>query len=98
MPKRKKKESEIEWNTNIQYYKGVPLTLIPYAPIYYAQKNAKRFQLGERKFGQNIWIPNVYLEPDGSLKIGVNIDFAMRIAIRQKKFQYAHLDPSKFIT
>ena len=97
MSKKKKKKPEVNWNTNVQYYKGVPITLIPYAKVYYDEKNAKRFQLGERKYGQNIWIPNAYLEANGTLKTGVNIDFVFRIAIRQNKFRYAHLDTSVFV-
>lgn len=92
-----KKKQKWVWHTETQYYKGVPLTLIPYAKVYYDQKKAKRFQLGDHKYGQNLWIPNYYLEPDGKIKDSANLDFAMRIAVRQKKFQYAHLDASLFV-
>ncbi len=76
----------------MQYYKGIPLNLIPYHPEYYATKRAKRFGLGKRKYGQNIWIPNRYLEKDGTIKPRVNIDFVMITAVRQNKFKYTGLE------
>lgn len=86
------RKNKIIWNDKKQFYKGIRIRLIPYALEYYLKKKAKRFELGERRYGQNIWIPNKYLEDDGTLKPNINIDFVMYEAYRQKKFEYAHLD------
>ena len=48
--------------------------------------------LGNPQANQNIWIPNTYLEPNGTLKTGVNIDFIFKRAYQQKKFYYAHIN------
>lgn len=96
MSRKKKKDPNHGYNVNDQFYKGIRIRLIPYHPDYYAQRNAKRFELGERKYGQNFWIPNSYLMPDGTIKEGVNLDFFFCRAIRENKFYYAWLDPSIF--
>ena len=90
---KKKQDPNHGYNIDAQYYKGIRLRLIPYHPDYYAGKNAKRFELGERKYGQNVWIPNAYLTPDGTIKPDTNLDFVFRRAIAQNKFRYAKLDP-----
>lgn len=82
----------MEYNNHTQYYKGVPIKLITYTDKHFARLNAKRFILGDPKARQNIWIPNTYLEPNGSLKNGVNIDFIFKKAYYQKKFYYAHIN------
>jgi hypothetical protein len=82
----------MEYNTHVQYYKGVPIKLIVYTDKHFARLNAKRFILGDSKARQNIWIPNAYLEPNGTVKIGANIDFIFKKAYLQKKFYYAHID------
>lgn len=79
------------YNFAVQFYKGVPISLMDYSAEYYATRSAKRFHLGDKRYGQNIWIPNTYLEQDGTLKQGVNIDFVFRKAYQQRKFQYAQL-------
>ncbi len=95
MPKNKK-PLNYGYNDSDQFYKGIRIRLIPYHPIQYAKYKAKRFELGERKYGQNVWIPNAYLMEDGTLKKNINIDFVFTRAIRQNKFDYAHLDASVF--
>ena len=82
----------MEYNTHVQYYKGVPIKLIVYTDKHFARLKAKRFLIGDFKSGQNIWIPNQYLEPNGSVKTGVNIDFIFQKAYLQKKFQYARIN------
>lgn len=82
----------MEYNKQTQYYKGVPIKLIVYTEKHFARLKAKRFMLGDPKANQNIWIPNCYLQPDGTLKPGVNIDFVFRKAYCQKKFYYAHIN------
>lgn len=80
----------MEYNTNVQYYKGVPIKLIVYTEKHFNRVKAKRFILGDPRYKQNIWIPNCYLEEDGTIK-NVNIDFVFKKAYCQKKFYYAHI-------
>ena len=82
----------MEYNEYVQFYKHVPIKLIIYTEKHFARLKAKRFMLGSPKYNQNIWIPNCYLEPNGSLKPNVNIDFIFKKAYQQKKFYYAHID------
>lgn len=58
-------------NTDMQYYKGVPLQQIERKS--YHKHKARRFTLNDTN--QNVWIPNRYLEVDGTIKPAVNIDF-----------------------
>lgn len=93
---KQKKNRDSKWkvspyNLQTQFYKGIPVTMLDYHPSYYAQRKAKRFQLGDKKYGQNIWIPNTYLEEDGTLKPNGNLDFVFRQAHAQRKFEYANL-------
>ena len=73
-------------NLEIQYYKGIPIRLVK---RNYNGKNAKRFLLNDTN--QNIWIPNYYLQANGTLKEGINIDFIFKKAYIQHKFEYAHI-------
>lgn len=70
-----------KYNTEIQMYKNVPLQLIVYTENHFAKLKAKRFTINGTN--QNIWIPNVYLEPDGTLKENINIDFIFYKSARQ---------------
>lgn len=74
-------------NLNVQYYKGIPIRLIKRK---YDGYNAKRFTLNGTN--QNVWVPNCYLEQDGTLKEGVNIDFVFKKAYLQGKFKYANIN------
>ena len=89
-------KKKVIWNDGDQFYKGIRIRLIPYSTEYYSGKNAKRFELGKRKYGQNIWIPNKYLHEDGTLKPNINIDFVIRQAHKQKKLKHAHIDIENF--
>lgn len=82
----------MEYNNHVQYYKGVPIRLIVYTDKHFARLKAKRFLLGNPKARQNIWIPNCYLEPNGTIKTGVDIDFIFKKAYLQKKFQFAQVN------
>jgi len=98
--KRKKRSKEEEasfgYNLKDQFYRGIRLKLIPYHPTHYASKKAKRYELGESQYGQNVWIPNKYLKDDGTIQEWANLDFVMREAILQRKFMKAYLDASIF--
>lgn len=65
-------------NTEMQYYKGIPLKLIKRK---YGTRNAKRFTINGTN--QNVWIPNKHLSDDGTIKAGENIDYVFRKAKRQ---------------
>ena len=79
MPKNSKEYNK--YNTGTQMYKNVPLQLIVYTENHFAKLKAKRFTINGTN--QNIWIPNVYLEPDGTLKENINIDFIFYKSARQ---------------
>lgn len=74
-------------NLEMQFYKGIPIRLIR---RNYNSYNAKRFTLNGTN--QNVWVPNCYLEQDGTLKEGVNIDFVFKKAYLQGKFKYANIN------
>lgn len=77
-----------------RFFKNIPLKLIVYRPEHFARLNAKRFMLGNPKYGQNIWIPNRFLEEDGTIRKDADLDWAMTKAVSQNKFKLAHLTPS----
>ena len=84
-------------NRDTQYYKGIPVILIVYTENHFARLKAKRFLIGDPKYKQNIWIPNQFLEPDGTIKPNVNIDFVFRKAYDQNKFKIAHIDINPYL-
>lgn len=83
----------MKYNTEIQFYKGIKIRLIEYTKNHFARLKAKRYLLisdiDTPHPTQNLWIPNVYLKEDGTLKQNINIDFVFRKAMRQNKFKYA---------
>lgn len=89
---KKKKVPAIKRNFNEQYYKGVRLKLLGLTEYEFEKYKAKRYIIGADNSGQNIWIPNCYLQEDGTLKENINIDFVMKKAIYQKKFEYAEIN------
>lgn len=84
------------YNASPQYYHGVMLTLIVYTEEHFARLRAKRFMLGDPKYGQNVWIPNTFLEPDGTIKPDANLDWIFRTAYTQKKFEYARIQGNPY--
>ena len=76
--KRKAKLAE-KYNTGTQYYKGIPVELIVRED--YGYYKAKRFKINGSN--QNVWIPNCYLEDDGTIKANINIDFVFRKSVIQ---------------
>ena len=84
------KREYTKYNTDVQFYKGIPVRLIVYTEKHFARLNAKRFTLNHSS--QNIWIPNCYLNNDGTIKADANIDFIFVQAYRQHKLQYAGIN------
>ena len=76
--KRKAKLAE-KYNTDTQYYKGITVELI--VREEYGCYKAKRFKINNSN--QNVWIPNCYLEDDGTIKANMNIDFLFRKSVNQ---------------
>ena len=76
--KRKAKLAE-KYNTDTQYYKGIPVELIVRED--YGCYKAKRFKINGSN--QNVWIPNCHLEDDGTIKANANIDFVFRKSVNQ---------------
>lgn len=66
-------------NLEMQYYRGLPLKLINRKD--YKHKKAKRFTINNTN--QNIWIPNYYLDCDGTIKDDANIMFIFEKCKRQ---------------
>lgn len=92
---RNQKHRKIKYNTHVQSYKGIKIRLIEYTPQHFDSLRAKRFMLISEKAPltrQNVWIPNCYLESDGTLKDHINIDFVFVTAARQNKLKYAYID------
>ncbi len=73
--------NHIQYNINTQWYKNVPLKLIVYTDKHFARLKAKRFRVNDTN--QNVWIPNCYLEQDGTIKPDSNIDFIFYKSKRQ---------------
>ena len=63
----------MDMNYNTQYYRdSIKLNLLPGE---YSNMKAKRYQINHSKY--YLWIPNRYLEEDGTIK-NMNIDFILR--------------------
>ena len=75
-------------NTEIQYYKGIPLRLIERKD--YTNRKAKRFIINNTN--QNIWIPNKHLLEDGTIRKNTNLDYIISKARIQNKLKYAGLE------
>ena len=71
------------------------MQLIVYTEKHFAALRAKRYMLG-RTGNQNIWIPNSYLLPDGTLDPAKNLDWVFQRAYRENKFQYAGINVSPY--
>lgn len=91
----------MKYNTKVQSYKGIKIRLIEYTKKHFARLKAKRFLLISDKDmpypSQNFWIPNVYLEDDGTLKSDINIDFVFRKCLRANKLKYAGIKPPQWL-
>lgn len=79
VPAHRIRKYKIPYNTNIQYYKGIPLLLIRRGG--YEDQMAKRYTLNGTN--QNVWIPNKHTLEDGTLIEGENIDYVFRKSQRQ---------------
>lgn len=66
-------------NLEMQYYKGLPLKLINRKD--YKSRNAKRYTINNTN--QNVWIPNIYLLEDGTIKENAELMFLFKKAKRQ---------------
>lgn len=82
----------MKYNLNIQDYKGIKFRLIKRK---YESYNAKRYLLinsenyDPKHPSQNFWIPDIYLEEDGTVKPNANIDFVFVKAMFTRKLRYA---------
>lgn len=56
-------------NFAVQYYKGIPIQLVNRT---YKGKKAKRYVINHTN--QNVWIPNIHLHEDGTIKENENIN------------------------
>ena len=74
-------------NLKVQYYKNIPLRLIDRK---YEEYKAKRYLINNTN--QNIWIPNIYLCEDGTIKSGANLDFIFNKQQTKHKMKLAGLN------
>lgn len=81
MASRRSAHKREKYNTDTQYYKGIPLRLIVYTEEHFGRLKAKRFLIGNSR--QNIWIPNSCLSEDGTILPDKNLDFVFRNATRK---------------
>lgn len=87
--------AEEKYNTNVQNYRGIKFKLIVYTERHFAALRAKRFLLisgKEEHPSQNFWIPNCYLEKDGTLKPNVFVDWIFVNCVKANKFKYAGIE------
>lgn len=71
-------------NFETQYYNNIPLKLVD---RNYKGYKAKRFVINNTR--QNVWIPNVYLENDGTIKSHICLDFIFKTTQAKRKLQLA---------
>lgn len=81
MASRRSAPKKEKYNTDTQYYKGIPLRLIVYTEEHFSRLKAKRFLIGNSH--QNIWIPNSCLTKNGTILPDKNLDFVFRNATRK---------------
>lgn len=74
-------------NLGTQFYKGIPLRAENKKQS--RTKNAKKFIINESK--EYIWISNIYLNKDWSLKTDINIDWIFRIKNNRHKLIKANV-------
>lgn len=102
MKKRKPSRvyAEDKYNTHIQSYRGIRFKLIVYTEQHFASLRAKRFLLISDKEdhpSQNFWIPNCYLEDDGTLKPNVFVDWIFVKCAKANKLKYAGIEMPDWI-
>lgn len=71
--------TDLPYNTNLQYYKSIPLRLIVRGD--YPYKQAKRYTINGTN--QNVCIPNKHLMDDGTIRPCEDIDYCFRRQRRQ---------------
>ena len=69
-----KSGTDLPYNTNVQYYKSIPIRLIVRGD--YPYKQAKRYTINGTN--QNVWIPNKHLMDDGTIRPCEDIDYCFR--------------------
>lgn len=81
-PKRNETRCPEKYNTGIQELFGVKLRLIVYTEEHFSDLRAKRFMIyvpdGSKQSNQNLWIPNVYLFPDGTIDTSKHLLWLVR--------------------
>lgn len=76
---------EQDMNMKKQFYKGLPLSLMYDAK--YGERKAKRYSINDTD--QTIWIPNAYLEDDGTIKENIDILWIFKPTDIQEKVSKA---------
>lgn len=82
----------IQYNNNVQEYKGIRLKLIVYTETHFKRLKAKRFLIldaHDKPSGQNLWIPNSFLLEDGTINPTKNLDWLFFKSENQHKLALA---------
>lgn len=82
----------MNYNYTIQNYKGLPLQLSNTAESRFDHLKAKCFLIlnkDNQPSGQNLWIPNKFLNPDGTIDQTKNIDWLFRKTENAEKLRLA---------
>ncbi|MES5121350.1 hypothetical protein [Lactobacillus gasseri] len=91
MARKKKQKAYLDkYNTEIQYYRGIPFKLITVS--YRAMRFLLNPEVDTEYRTQNFWIPKCYLEADGTLKSNVFVDWIFVRCVKENKFRYAGLE------
>ena len=84
--------AQIRYNTGPQLVCNVRLRLIQYTDEHFARLKAKRFLIldsKDRPSGQNLWIPNSYLFPDGTIDPTKDLSWLFNRPENQRKLWLA---------
>lgn len=82
-----KKENEL-YNIAVQDYRGIKFRLYPHRKSSFKGYRAKRYHLVSEqgtKVKSFFWIPNCYLEKDGTLKPNIYIDWVFVKFVKNAK-------------
>lgn len=75
-------------NLGVQFYKGIPLRIDNKKRG--RRRRAKKFIINESE--QYVWISNIYLERDWSLRPDIDIDWMFRLKYNRSKLVKANID------
>ena len=90
-----------KYNDKVQNLYGIQLRLIVYTDAHFQRLKAKRFLVlfDGKASGQNLWIPNSYLLPDGTIDSEKDLRWLFKQPVTKHKLKLAgYIDPTERIT